>query len=46
MTTPSTVVGEDLPELEPLLKKRREPTPLPVKQLAVICLARLAEPIA
>ncbi|KZW03867.1 MFS general substrate transporter [Exidia glandulosa HHB12029] len=32
-------------ELEPLVAQRRE-TPLPAKQLAILCLVRLAEPIA
>ncbi|KAG8985134.1 hypothetical protein FRB93_006086 [Tulasnella sp. JGI-2019a] len=33
-------------EQQPLLPKKLKRTPLPKKQLAIICLARLAEPIA
>ena len=36
----------DPDETQPLLGAKRLPTPLPVKQLAVVCYARLAEPIA
>ncbi|KAG8991118.1 hypothetical protein FRB93_002898 [Tulasnella sp. JGI-2019a] len=33
-------------EQQPLLPNRLKRTPLPKKQLAIVCLARLAEPIA
>lgn len=42
--TPS-FYGDDA-EQQPLLPNKRKPTPLPKKQLAIICLCRLAEPIA